>query len=75
MPQLEAFSNRIIIGIQRHDVEDKPISPEELAARFCSTNRPANEFWDVRSVLRGARHMVKPLNFGSLSILPKLLRH
>ena len=44
--------------MQRHDIEDKPISPDELASRFCASNRAANEFRDPGSVLRGARHMV-----------------
>jgi hypothetical protein len=44
--------------MQRHDIEDKPISPDELASRFCASSRSANEFRDPGSVLRGARHMV-----------------
>lgn len=55
----EAFSEGIVLAMQRHDVEDKPVSPDELAARFCASNRSANEFRDSGSVLRGARHMVR----------------
>lgn len=57
--QQEAFSEGIIVAMQRHDIEDKPISPDDLASRFCSSNRSANEFRDPGSVLRGARHMVR----------------
>lgn len=65
---MEAFIEGIVLALQRHDVEDKPVSPEELAARFCASNRSANEFRDPSSVLRGARHMVS-LPFG-LVFLP-----
>lgn len=56
--QQEIISECIIVAMQRHDIEDKPISPDELASRFCASNRSANEFRDPGSVLRGARHMV-----------------
>jgi hypothetical protein len=53
-----AFSEGVVLAMQRHDVEDNPVSPDELAARFCASNRSANEFQDPGSMLRGARHMV-----------------
>lgn len=66
--QQEALSEDVVLAVQRHDVEDKPVSPDELAARFCASNRAANEFRDPGSVLRGARHMVSA-SLGWLIIL------
>lgn len=53
----DLFGENLQATYKRHDIEDKPISPDELASRFFAS-RSANEFRDPGSVLRGARHMV-----------------
>lgn len=53
--------------MQKHDVEDEALSLDDLAARFCATNKSFKEFRDPGSVLRAARHMVVSIYFSSIS--------
>jgi hypothetical protein len=52
--------------MQKHDVEDEALSLDDLAARFCATNKSFKEFRDPGSVLRAARHMVVSNYFSSM---------
>jgi len=38
------FSKEFVLSMQRHDVEDKLVSGDDLEARFCASNRSTNEF-------------------------------